>query len=341
MTKFGKRIIFLILLILGFSGYFLFFNNKNIESIESPVSETDTGFLYSEETDFYSIDMKYPKDALVAADAELFVFSKIEEFKNMFENFNDEDWEVFNNSTSGKYGLGVDYEKKDSGFGVVTYIFNTYEFTGGAHGNPGLSTFTYDSSGEKIAIEDVLKSDSQNIASLASMVQEKLSSSVEGGIESLFLEGLQPEYYNYKNFYFEGDNLVFLFPPYQAGPYVLGTLAVEVSVEELFGYMKKDYATSFYELNEEEFRGNVTWRGEVQSFSECDSDKEYLYHDTTGSLKDEYNQAKLSQDTHEKVPAILKGYIRSIPESEKGFAEEYDGIFVISELSQFGGGSIC
>ncbi len=341
MTKFGKIIILIILIVVGVSAYFLYSSKDPVEGVDSFVTESDSGFSYDEENDFYSIKMKYPKDSVVVADAELFVFSKIGDFKKIFDDFDEEDWEVFRSSAAGKYSLGMDYRKKVSDVGITTYIFDTHEYTGGAHGNQDIKTFSYDSLGGRIEIKDLLKSDNQNLAAVASVAQAALIGTVEGGVESLFLDGFLPEYENYSNFYFENEKLVFVFPPYQAGPYVLGALEAELPLGEVFGYLKKKYVPGVYEELEKKHRGFVVYGAEVRSFRECDGDKEYWYQDTTGSLQDEYLHAKRSEDPYEEVPAILNGYYRGIPDSEEGFSDQYDGYFVVSDLSQVGGGGVC
>jgi len=341
MTKFGKIIIVVLIIAIGVGLYFGIFSKKDQGVDEVIATETEDSFVYEEETDYFNINIRYPKDLVVTDDAELFIYSKIGEFKKMFEDFSEEDWGVLKSSAAGKYSLGSDYIKKDSGFGIVTYILNTHEYTGGAHGNPGLVTFTYDSDGNRLEIKDFIKEDTQNLSAIASLVLDGLATTVEGGIDSLFLEGLSPDLENYSNFYLESDDLVFLFPPYQAGPYVLGTLEARISLEEVFGYMEKKYIPALYEDFEKEYKGELVFGGEVRTLTDCDGGKVYWYHDTTGNLNEEYNKSQLYEETYEKVPAILRGYVREVSDSDSELSKEYDGILVVSELSQVGGEATC
>ncbi len=340
MTKFGKISIFILIIGLGVFAYFGFFHKKEKDATEIIPVEKGEDFVYEEESEYFSIRMTYPKDAIVSADAEIFVFSSVSQFKKLFEDLSPEDIEVFKSSASGKYTLESTYRKKED-LGMVSYIFDTYEYTGGAHGNLGIVTFNYDSSGKKINIKDLFKKDPQNLSAVASLAQDSLISSVEGGRENLFLEGLEPVYENFSNFYFSEGSLFFLFPPYQAGPYSLGPLEAKIPLEKVFGYIKKAYIPSVYETFEKEFRGTIVFGNEVRTFAKCGEEAEYWYQDTTGSLEDEYTHAKKSEDVYEKVPVILKGYTREIMESDGEFAKEYDGIFVVSDLSQVGGGGVC
>lgn len=341
MTKFGKISIFILIIGLGVFAYFGFFHKKEKDVVEITPVEKEEGFVYEEESEYFSIRMTYPKDSIVSADAEVLVMSRVAGFKELFLDLDEDDIAILNDSAAGKYILEADYLKKESDIGMTAYVLNTYEFTGGAHGNPGMVTLNYDASGKRIYIKDLLKRDSQNLAGLSLMVQEKLLDLVEGDASMLFLDGVRPVYENFSNFYFDNDNLVFLFPPYQVGPYSMGTVEIKMPIEEVFGYINKDYLPDIYKNFEKEFRGSLIYGAEIRSFSECDSEKSYWYQDTTGNLEDEYTHAKKSEDAYEKVPVILEGYTREIIESDGEFAKEYDGIFVVTDLSQIGGGGVC
>jgi hypothetical protein len=54
-------------------------------------------------------------------------------------------------------------------------------------------------------------------------------------------QGTTPEEANFENFTITGDALVLIFPPYQVGPYALGTQTVSIPLVELKDVLKPVY----------------------------------------------------------------------------------------------------
>jgi hypothetical protein len=344
MTSFGKFFSTILLLLIGAGVYFFVvvpINNQNKENTPEVV-ETDAEFQFSEEAELYEINATYPKVASVgiASDIDVFVWNKIGEFKKFFETLSEEDERVLRESAAGKYLLGIRYEvHEDTETEFVSYIFNVEEYTGGAHGNTSIVSLVYYGD-DKITFSKLLKQQ-ENVSPVAAVVQGSVAELLGDQADINWIaEGAGPDSENFKNFYIKDGEVVFLFPPYQVAPYAFGEIRVSASTTDMFGYFKKDYFPSLYE-SAEGHRGYVVFGGEVRAFSYCDGEEEYWYHDTTGSLQDEYLHAKRDEEPYEKVPAILQGYFRDIPEYELGFAAEYDGIFVVSDLLQVGGGGVC
>jgi hypothetical protein len=331
MTKFGKTILLVVFVILIGGAYILLSQSKEKVSVDDFVSESDSDFVYSEETDKYTIEAVYPKFGPATADAQVFVLKEIAEFKSIVE-------ETPSEFISFPYSLSIAYEEK-AGAGLTSYIYTVYTYTGGAHGNTYLKTFAYDSEGTRILFEDILKKGQQNIQAVARFAERSLKESLEEG-DSLFEEGVSAEYENFENFYVGNDQLVFLFQPYQVAAYVLGILEAKVPLESVFGYFKKNTFNGYDEVRE--FRGNIVSGSEARDFMYCAGENVLWYQDTTGSLSDEYDHAKRSEDPYEKVPVIVEGYTRSVATSVDGeFASLRDGLLVITDLYQVGGGGVC
>jgi hypothetical protein len=213
MTKFGKLVLLGLLIILAGVGYLLFGVSPKDSLDEQSITDLEDKVLLESESDLYSISAEYPKtdNESINSDASLLVLGLVGDFKKEYEDLSPEDIEVLKSGAAGKHSFDLTYEEK-SGDGFTSYVFNSYQYTGGAHGNIMIKTLNYDQAQNKIEIEDIVKNDPQNIAAISAIAQEKILSEIEGQI---FSEGVSPDLENFENFYFKDGNLVFIFPPYQ------------------------------------------------------------------------------------------------------------------------------
>lgn len=130
----------------------------------------------------------------------------------------------------------------------VSYVYETYWDTGGAHGTPGFMTFVFDKTGAQIAITDFFKADSGYLTYLSTeskrQVVEQMKVKSEGSLsdaeiqQSLFMEGMAPEAKNFSEFYLDGNNLIILFGPYQVAAYAAGSFEVTVPLNALRAFVR-------------------------------------------------------------------------------------------------------
>ncbi len=185
------------------------------------------------ETDFYTISVTQPKNAEKDF-PEIFAVTKnaITTFEKKYGNLSSEDIETLGLGGDRVYDLQIDTTVATSSK-TVSYIVSLYEFTGGAHGNTAIRTFTYDKD-NKLIDEKRLFGDNDWRPLVSDItytyLKEKLK---ENTTDQTLKEGTKPEGQNLSTWYLKGDDIVFVFGQYQIGAYVLGIQEVPISQDTL------------------------------------------------------------------------------------------------------------
>ncbi|MFA6297336.1 MAG: DUF3298 domain-containing protein [Candidatus Paceibacterota bacterium] len=104
---------------------------------------------------------------------------------------------------------------------TISYVLETYQFTGGAHGGTNIATFTYDRKGKALGIGDILKSP-DTLSKLSSASREYFYNKFPDQDKSQIDTGTEPTSDNFSTWYIDGDKIIFVFGQYSIGPYVLG-----------------------------------------------------------------------------------------------------------------------
>ncbi len=159
------------------------------------------------ENAFYSVDIQLPK-TFVSKQAEkkikAYAGSRLGDFRDYRKG-----GELFH---KWEYSLLV--SEKSSG-ALISYIAEGWSFTGGAHPEPLYHVFHYSAEdGRALTLQDV-SIDESVYSELSRMVKKDPSVEIARGWE----EGVSPNPANWENWYVEGENMVFVFVPYQIGPY--------------------------------------------------------------------------------------------------------------------------
>lgn len=274
-----NQIILLVLLIiaLGALTFSLWkvFKNPNKENVvptaTSTVATTSTPLNLEEKkvtdnNEFYEISAKYPVDSRdTAKDVETFVLYKVKEkqqdWKIGGEIYNEEKaiTKLYPDRAKMVYIYDISYTAYESR-GTVSYVFTTYEFTGGAHGNSVVNTFTFNDEG-KVEIEDILNlSENNNDIKLSRILAKEIERS-QGDmfIEDMMMDGLGLAYLkadgvtldkekcncdgfffgsNFQNFYLTDEGITFLFNQYQVAPGASGIVKATLDWETLKPYLK-------------------------------------------------------------------------------------------------------
>lgn len=210
---------------------------------------------------YYDIEASYPSatplkaSAGASADAKAialmrsFAEQEAARFKdNNVTALTAEDIEIQGLGGDRKYVLDADYDFHQSPV-TVSYVYHMFADTLGAHPNAYYRTFTFDkASGEALVLSDLFASgDFLDVLSNESRKRLKAqiaeaSNVPEDELDTSMIEAGTTAYAdNFQNFYLEGADLVIVFPPYQVGPWVIGTQEVRLSRASLGNTLKARY----------------------------------------------------------------------------------------------------
>ena len=215
-----------------------------------------TADSYVEHAPYYDIEAYYATstpllasvgtsaDANAVALMKTFVSTTIAQFKTdgNFANLTSEDIKMMGFDSGRKESLKIVYLIAPASHSV-TYIFTVYENTLGAHGNMFFHTISFDmATGKPLALTDLFLPSSSYLTTLSSIARKELPS-VIGGLSDteMIAGGTAPEEKNFQNFFFDNQNLVLLFPPYQVAAYAAGPQTLRIPISELSTILKPDY----------------------------------------------------------------------------------------------------
>jgi hypothetical protein len=168
----------------------------------------------------------------------------------------------FPDSPKVKYEMNIDYKESDSKrFGIHNYVFQNYEFTGGAHGNTGLATFSFDKNG-RVDINNILDLNNGNDEAITKLLEQKLTETLgENSSTQMIRDGLGLNYFdangkldkgkcncdgflfssNLQNFRVEDDGIVFIMGQYQVAPYVAGMPEAKLKWDVLEEFLNPNF----------------------------------------------------------------------------------------------------
>lgn len=254
-----KYYIILGLLVVLVVGYLLIKSTK-----DKPILST----TIKEQTEFYSIDASYPEDVwdkegVMNQVVHYMANQKKDEWKVGGDVYNEEQKisKDFPDRPKMKYQLEIGYTATTSKkYSTRSYVFSVYEFTGGAHGNTAVATFTFDKNGQ-IKIEDLINFENENDIKLTKLLGTKLEKlfgddvnldMIRNGLGLAFLRAdntfdvekckcdgfFFPS--NFQNFVVRDEGLKFIMGQYQVAPYVYGMPEVVFGWEELRPFMTQN-----------------------------------------------------------------------------------------------------
>jgi hypothetical protein len=232
----------------------------------TPSPKTFSVITKSEKTDFYTLDAQYPSDPL---DRDNLISSWAETIINKTKN----DWKTggelqlseaqlsaeFPDRPAMQYSRSIDYTQYNSmKLGTVSYVMQNYEFTGGAHGNTGLQTFTFNQNG-RINLTDILTITSSNAQKLTDSIRNKLTETlgdmadhgmIRDGLDcqTIVEDNTSGQYCGHEaiisnlgNFYITDEGVTFIFGQYQVAAYAAGMPEVTLSWSELASFMNPGF----------------------------------------------------------------------------------------------------
>lgn len=173
---------------------------------------------------------------------ESFVKQEVARFKDsVVGSLTEEDIRVQGLGKERQYALTVDYSTHES-TATLSYVYHMYADTLGAHPNVYYRTFVFDKkTGEGLHLDDLFVSN-QYLDMLSEKTRASLEETLGKDASPDMLEaGTTPFPDNFQNFYLDNDELVIIFPPYQVGPWALGTLEARIPRSELSPFFKIEY----------------------------------------------------------------------------------------------------
>lgn len=231
-------------------------HNRELEIKPDDVKvSTSTEKTITESNDFYNINIKYPVEIRdVNNNIEKYIKSNLESIKSEWAL----DGELYKNEIKlrrdfperpiMKYEYSVSYERFESNsLNTVSYVFKSYAFTGGAHGNTALQTFTFNKNG-LVTIEDLIDLQKDNDKKITNIIAVKLKKVLADQYneeimnEGLGLTGNNTGFLyqsNLMRFVVLDEGIKFVFEQYQVAPYAAGNPEVLFSWDELDGYLVK------------------------------------------------------------------------------------------------------
>ncbi len=177
--------------------------------------QTDKGIHKS-----YTLDLSYPKSSTSVFPE---VYSYVEKTKADFLH----DYSILSETDAAKfpaeassYTLAMKTRIATS-TNTVTYILETYQYEGGAHGGTAIATFTYTANGTYVSLDDLFTKPYLDTISQLSRTHFYANPDF-GAQKNIIDEGTTPDPENYSVWYLTPNTLTFIFGEYQVAPYSAG-----------------------------------------------------------------------------------------------------------------------
>lgn len=222
---------FIAVLVLG--GYWYW--NSPEATGPAPVPVESEAYL-NETSDAYTINVSLPiQNGETPREIQAAASTTIQEFKQQIAAMADV-------STAARYQLSMSSDTY-RGPQTISHVLSGYQYTGGAHGLPFTTTYTYDQEGNRVTLNDLAKVPlSELLAYLEPEAKNQVQSAL-GDTFALFTDGFSPDPNNWKVWYIEESELVFIFGVYQVAPYAAGPQTVRFGAETLGEYIDNSYLT--------------------------------------------------------------------------------------------------
>lgn len=219
--------------------------DNNLANNSQNLSVVNTEKLIQNSTSSYLVSItEYPKENTVIKNWILskekdFASSSFADYNLMTsqpnpvktkEEYNTYNWNaIYNLYTSNNY---------------ITYLYQIYSFTGGAHGQEAFEPYVINkSTGQRLnSLTDMYKSNIYTfLQDYARKDLKKQFLNREGlkemyDYEGFVKSGTEAKAENYKAFWFDGDNLIVHFAQYQVAPYAAGQFDVTIPLSEIEKY---------------------------------------------------------------------------------------------------------
>ncbi len=192
---------------------------------------------YTEHTPYYDMAVNYPTTTPLAGDANAsaitliknFVAGEIAQFKT-------------GSDTTHKDTLQITYLIGSSAR-TLSYIFTIYENIGGVH-DMYFHTFVFDTTtGQKLSLADLFLPGTHYLDILSRISRAELPNIIGNSMTNpaTIASGTTPDGRNFSNFFFDNNDFVLLFPPYQVASYAAGPQTLRIPPQKLSRILKPEF----------------------------------------------------------------------------------------------------
>lgn len=242
-----KKILSLIILIILICVGFIWFKNKE-EELGIVIIENQKITLGNEETK-YSIEGNYPLitagiPKVAREQINLVLSDMVKKYTSETEKeFMGYQEELKNTASYASFTYVNEYtpEYNFAFSPYLNFVFETYSYSGGAHGGTKVKTFIFDArTGRQVALTDLFKENYlETISSLATKEIKKIDPELE--TYTFAEDGLKPEPNNFESFEIIPEGLKFIFGDYQIGPYSVGRPEIILIWDDMKEILKPEF----------------------------------------------------------------------------------------------------
>jgi len=249
-----------IIAILCSAALYLFLKPSTVNAPTDTVTDASAQPVghYEEHESYYDIDATFPTvtplresagakaDETAVATMRSYIINTVEQFKKdgNFANLTPEDTKTLGlDTTEVKYDLQINYYSAVSPH-TVSYIFESYSYTLGAHGNTFYRTFTFDiNTGKELLLVDLFAANAAYLDTLSVTSRDMLLKNIDENLYNadFAIDGTTPINKSFANFFLDPTSLVIIFPPYAVAPYAAGTQTLAIPRTELQSVLKLKY----------------------------------------------------------------------------------------------------
>lgn len=143
------------------------------------------------------------------------------------------------------YEFQVHYQVVDYSDQIKTFVFEFYQYTGGAHGLPYTITMTVDFEHEEVLdLSQIFAPGTDYLITLSDLAITDLLGRDDGmmGDEQWVREGASAKTENFKRFALSSEGLIIYFDVYQVAPYAAGPQQVTISYSQLSGLLSERFS---------------------------------------------------------------------------------------------------
>jgi len=195
---------------------------------------------YNESGSNYSIEEMIPSVGAVDGKVDIAIISFVDGIVSDFKN------KVgASGAWRGDNTFKIFYQPYEVNSNFVSIMFETEEYTGGAHPDSSYYGFNYDIKNEKIVgLVDIFSKDYvKSISDKSISYLSKLNQSQPFTNDEWINEGAGPKADNFKNFCFNKDTVVFYMNPSQVGSYAAGMQEIIMPISSLESILNKEEAS--------------------------------------------------------------------------------------------------
>lgn len=228
-------------LIVIFSSFFISCATLSGTKSAGSVTKAYKTVEISENLDYLKTNIKYPEFEKLPELNKRIANTVNSNWKN-FKSYSKTEWNdivALNNRGSSKlpsFEYLVTYEVTGNR-NIISVLLNTYIFSGGAHGNTNLVSFTYDKKAGKFI--DILQATSMSYNEISSICRntlykklidnkKKMPLAEEDSLREMINTGAFPQAGNFEIFTVDGNKVYAWFEPYSVAPYSYGVQKIQV-----------------------------------------------------------------------------------------------------------------